>query len=162
MTWNLDDWERKLDTTDAAFERYRVSGFELVATIITLSAGTLGVFHKALSPLEIASLFLPIGVALLHQRCRYQGLKEYAHARLAATQLAAIGSKIEKDGPGDNLSRVGEHKDKLLEYLERSDESNRWFARADELCDFALLLLFVIGATLFFVHIAPTVGCCRK
>jgi hypothetical protein len=158
----LEDWEKKLDKTDAAFERYRASGFELVATTITLSAGTLGVFHKALAPLEIGLLFLPIGVALIQQRCRYQGLKEYAHARLAAMQLVASDSKLASDGAGVDGINVNAHKSALLEYLGRSDESNRWFKYADDLCDFALLLLFLIGAGLFFVHIAPAIRFCGR
>lgn len=131
----------------------------MVATIISLSVGAVGFFHKELSTLEVALLFIPIGISLFQQRCRYQGLKSYAHAQFAATQLTAIAGIIKNDGETPQDAHIKEEKDKLVECLDRNAESEKWFKRADLLCDWALGALFGVAIWFFVVRMVPAISC---
>lgn len=154
-----EEWRERLDRTQEIHETYRRSGFELTATIISLSAGSVAVFHEKISALEVAVIFAPVGVAVLHQFCRYWGLQLYAHTRIAADRIIAINGELDK-GTDAEGGRIAEHRKKVLEYLDKGAESERWLTWADELCFVATVSFFTVGTGFILIKVLRRISTC--
>jgi hypothetical protein len=122
-----------------AFAKYRATGFGLMATISSLSAGAIaGVFaHPDMSKKLALAFVVPIAASLLQQYCSYMGQRR--HAESTDDQLEVffkVETKIIEQA-GVNVA---------LEPASKKQKcSKRWYQWADYLCTTSVVSFILIS-----------------
>ena len=138
----LEELKSNYKLVEDKHKTYRQSGFGLMTTIITLSAGSIAAIEKSGSPRLFSSImFAPIACGVLQQLAHYLG--EMMTARAGFVYVAANYQKELGTSP-DNLKQKIEN----AEALQAS--SNRWFKRADDCC-VVTVAVFLLASILILV-----------